>query len=202
VETGDAEADALADARRTQIVEVTWRLIATEGLEAATMRRIAEGARCTTGLVTHYFASKEDLLLASLQRITDRSGTRMRVRRSRGLDRLREVAEAVLPLDEERSLEWRVWLAFWGRAYSNDHLLREQRERYERWRSAVRRAVAEAVESGDLVGDDVEREVSRFVGLLMGLSIDAINRGVDGEGSGLLDLVEHHIAAMSRVGSA
>ncbi|MGH3177968.1 MAG: TetR/AcrR family transcriptional regulator, partial [Streptosporangiaceae bacterium] len=44
-------------ARRAELVDAAWRVIAEEGLEAATMRRIAEAAGCTTGRVTHYFDS-------------------------------------------------------------------------------------------------------------------------------------------------
>ena len=38
--------------RRAELVDAAWRVIAEEGLEAATMRRIAEAAGCTTGRVT------------------------------------------------------------------------------------------------------------------------------------------------------
>ena len=37
------------DWRRAELVDATWRVIAEEGVEAATVRRIAEAANCTTG---------------------------------------------------------------------------------------------------------------------------------------------------------
>ena len=42
------------------------------------MRRIAEAAGCTTGLVTHYFASKDEILVAALRPSHEAAGARMR----------------------------------------------------------------------------------------------------------------------------
>jgi AcrR family transcriptional regulator len=198
IETGDGEADALGDAQRARIVDATWRLIAGVGLERTTMRRIAEHVGCTTGLVTHYFASKDDVLLAALQRVTDQSDERMRAHGgTRGLARLRHLAESMLPLDDARAMEWRVWLAFWGRAYSDPGLMAGQRLRYERWRGAIARAMDDAAERGEITKEcDVDDEVTRLVGLLMGLGVDSINLGTAGEDSGLLKVVDSHLATL------
>ena len=63
--------------RRAELVDAAWRVIAEEGLEAATMRRIAEAAGCTTGRVTHYFDSKDDVLVAALREVHSRAAKRM-----------------------------------------------------------------------------------------------------------------------------
>src|SRR5580692_1468139 len=65
------------DARRAELVDAAWRVIAAEGLEAATMRRIAQAAGCTTGRVTHYFYSKDDMLVAALREVHRRAAERM-----------------------------------------------------------------------------------------------------------------------------
>lgn len=199
VETGDEETDSLGDAQRARIVDATWQLIATVGLERTTMRRIAERASCTTGLVTHYFASKDDVLLAALQRVTDLSDQRIRAQPGpAGVARLRHLAQAMLPVDEPRAMEWRVWLAFWGRASSDADLMAGQRRRYERWRRAIARAMSEAMQGGEINSDcTVEQEVTRFVSLLMGLSVDAINLGTAGDEGALLDVVDHHLATLT-----
>ncbi len=200
IETGNEESDALGDAQRARIVDATWQLIATIGLERTTMRRIAEHASCTTGLVTHYFASKDDVLLAALQRVTDLSDQRIRAQPGTvGIARLRHLAQAILPIDEPRALEWKVWLAFWGRAYSDATLMAGQRRRYERWRRAIARAMSEAMDNGEISsGCTADEEVTRFVGLLMGLSVDAINLGTSGDEGTLLQVVDHHLATLTK----
>src|SRR5438067_5665059 len=114
--------------RRAELVDAAWRVIAGEGLEAATMRRIAEAAGCTTGRVTHYFDAKDDVLVAALREVHRRAAERMRrhIREADAATALLEVVLEALPMDEDRQLEWKVWLAFWGRAVADERLRHEQ----------------------------------------------------------------------------
>lgn len=52
--------------RRAYIIAAARRILARDGLGGLTMRAIAAEAGCTTGLVTHYFASKEELIGAAV----------------------------------------------------------------------------------------------------------------------------------------
>src|SRR5919201_91204 len=51
---------------REHLVAVTERLLAEEGLEGLTTRRIAQAANVAQGLLYNHFADKDDLLLAAL----------------------------------------------------------------------------------------------------------------------------------------
>jgi len=51
------------DDHRRHIADVTVGIIAREGLEAATVRRIAAEVGCSTTVITHYFSDKHELLL-------------------------------------------------------------------------------------------------------------------------------------------
>jgi hypothetical protein len=62
------------------------------------------------------------------------------IRHIRGADMLGVLLEA-LPVDEERQLEWKVWLAFWGRAAADERLRSEQERRYAQWRGLLDRLV-------------------------------------------------------------
>src|SRR5688572_1444836 len=48
--------------RSTSILQATVRVIAAEGLECVTHRRVAEEAGVSLGLTTYYFASRDDLI--------------------------------------------------------------------------------------------------------------------------------------------
>jgi AcrR family transcriptional regulator len=133
-------------ARRAELVDAAWRVIAAEGLEAATVRRIAQAAGCTTGLVTHYFESKDDMLVAALREVHRRAGQRM-IRHVGGADIadvLLEVILDALPMDQDRQLEWKVWLAFWGRAATDARLRQEQQRRYAEWRGLLGKLIRRA----------------------------------------------------------
>lgn len=128
--------------RRRELVTATWAVIAEEGIEAATIRRIAEAAGCTTGRITHYFDAKDDILVAALRAVHLAAASRMAAAIAAGhnrdpVDALRSVLQEALPLDAQRRIEWRVWLAFWSRAASEQTLREEQAHRYAEWRSLL-----------------------------------------------------------------
>jgi TetR/AcrR family transcriptional regulator, transcriptional repressor of bet genes len=160
-------------ARRAELVDAAWRVIAAEGLEAATVRRIARAAGCTTGLVTHYFDSKDDMLVAALREVHRRGGERM-IRHADGAD-IAAVLLAVildaLPMDQDRQLEWKVWLAFWGRAAADERLRHEQRRRYAEWRGLLRKLIRRA-RPGDTAADR-RTTVDLIAGAIDGLGIQA-----------------------------
>ena len=59
------------DARRRDVAEATLSVIAQSGLDGATLRAIAREASCTTGVLSHYFANKDDVLAFALESIFD-----------------------------------------------------------------------------------------------------------------------------------
>jgi AcrR family transcriptional regulator len=162
------------DARRAELVDAAWHVIAAEGLEAATLRRIAEAAGCTTGRVTHYFGSKDDVLVAALRAVHQRAGQRM-VRHASESDTAAALLEVILdalPLDGERQLEWKVWLAFWGRAAADERLRREQERRYAEWRGLLRKLIRRARPRGTAA--DLSTAVDLIAGAVDGLGIQAV----------------------------
>src|SRR5215218_8024842 len=63
--------------RRGELCAAVWRLASRHGLEAVTVRRVAEEAGWSTGAVVHYFSDKEDLLLSAFETVADRVGRRL-----------------------------------------------------------------------------------------------------------------------------
>lgn len=106
------------DLQRRAIAEAAIRVIDRVGLDAARLRDVAQEGRITTGAITHYFASKDDVLEAAMsevvRRILDRQADQAGGREP--FAGLIDAAAAFLPLDADRLRDWRVWFAFWGRA--------------------------------------------------------------------------------------
>jgi TetR/AcrR family transcriptional regulator, transcriptional repressor of bet genes len=159
--------------RRRELVAATWAVVAAEGIEAATVRRIAEEAGCTTGRITHYFADKEEVLVAALRQVHRAAGKRMlaAIGPRGGRAALRAVLAEALPLDEERILEWRVWLAFWGSAATSTRLQAEQHERYREWRGLLNRVLATAQLPA---GIDLDRLTDQIVALVDGFGLQGV----------------------------
>jgi len=122
--------------RRIEIVEATWRIIARGGWAAATMREIAAEAGFANGGLKHYFANKDELLVAAFQRSFYRINERAALATGErtGLAAIRALCMETLPLDRERQLEARLAIAFWDRAASNPVLMKAQADAHAIWR--------------------------------------------------------------------
>ncbi len=128
------------DQKRAEFVAASWDVIAREGLKAATLRRVAAEAGCTTGALTHYFANRRALLIGALRSAHFQAGARMLARLEGDApvrEKLRAVLLESLPLDAVRVREWRVWLAFWAEAMNDAELASENDRRYEEWRALL-----------------------------------------------------------------
>ena len=70
VETKATSRTRQADARREELLRTSLRLFAERGVDGTTIAEIATATGTAHGLVYHYFASKNDLLLAVLERFS------------------------------------------------------------------------------------------------------------------------------------
>jgi AcrR family transcriptional regulator len=108
--------------RRRRLTEALWRVLAVDGLEAVSLRRVAAAAGVSMGMVQHYFSDKEEMVLFALSSMTDRVGRRIgaalaALPESAGpRHRLRAILVETLPLDDERRLEAQVATTFLARA--------------------------------------------------------------------------------------
>src|SRR6201999_1319524 len=57
--------------RQREIADTLLRVIGTSGFEKASMRVVAREAHCTTGVLTHYFSSKDDLIAHAIDLLFD-----------------------------------------------------------------------------------------------------------------------------------
>jgi len=55
------------EGRRAELLNAAMKVIAEEGFAAASLRRVAQRAGCTTGAVSYYFANKEAMVAALIE---------------------------------------------------------------------------------------------------------------------------------------
>jgi AcrR family transcriptional regulator len=140
--------------RREEIADAVWRVIEREGLEGASLRDIAREAGHTTGVISHYFRDKRELLAFAFQLVVERSAAR--IARAIREDGVYEALAELLPLDEERRREATVWLVLMAASLSDPGLAEELRERYEEARRAMMPIFREVLgEAPEDVGDEL-----------------------------------------------
>lgn len=64
--------------RRAQIIAATLEIVRRDGATGVTHRTVAKQAGITTSLILHYFATLDDLLIATLTTVTDAYTHRIR----------------------------------------------------------------------------------------------------------------------------
>jgi AcrR family transcriptional regulator len=110
--------------RRDEIAQAACQAVAEYGFEQATVARIARAAGYTTGMLAHYFESKQAIILAALRLILRRIEERLTRERTGTETTLLDVLSEALAIDEQRRAECAFWMAFWGQVSADKELRR------------------------------------------------------------------------------
>ena len=163
--------------QRRKLSATVARVVAERGLENTTLRNVAAHHGCTKGMVQHYFADKEELLMGALAYVEDCCATRMSVRpqQQAGLDLLQSRLSAQLPLKPQIVEEWQVRLAFNTRAAISDDMRVALSERQAQQLKVGVSCLRAAQKSGELKPDiNLRNSYRSLVALVFGLGVGAV----------------------------
>ena len=166
--------------RRREILEVTWRLMASRGADAATMREIAREAGYANGALAYYFANKEALVEAAYLYVFDRINDRIREATAglRGAAALRAFLVEVMPTTEVTRLEARIVLPFWSRTVADERFAELNDEAMQRWRRELTELLEQARDDGDVTVSTSEHVLAeQLLAMAMGLQVLATTPG-------------------------
>lgn len=187
--------------RRQELAHAVWRVIRREGVDSASVRKVAQEAGWSPGSLRHYFASHSELLSFAMQLVVDRITDRLA--RLEIADDARAAVEQVLfellPLDGDRAAENEVWLAFTGRALIDPEL----RTRHHDVDDALRQACATALEQladADRLDPGLDRalEADRLHALCDGLALQSAMRPNRPAPSRIVAVVVRHLDSLDR----
>jgi len=196
-----------AEARRGEVVDAVFRIIAVDGLERASLREVADEAGLAVGSVRHYFASSEELLGYSFATVIDRimfriSGALAAVEQhTAGTAEHHEAVLTLLcellPLDEERAVDACVWMAFKNAARIRPFLAAEA-DRSHRGVAAVMGRLVTDLVPGDGSGEQpLVIEAERLLATIDGLCMHALLQPEWMTAQMCRDVLERHITGMS-----
>lgn len=147
VDVGGWEANVranLRDIRRQELIDATITAIAAHGLPDTTLATVAQAAGMSPGLVNHYFDGKDDLLEATLRRLTSDLAREIADRRPPGAgprERLDAIIDGCLDPRALHPGAMIAWNAFWSQIPSKPRFARLQRTVNRRFRSNIRVAL-------------------------------------------------------------
>jgi AcrR family transcriptional regulator len=157
---------SVPDARRTMIAHAAWGVIEREGLNHTSLRKIANEAGCSTGILTHYFRDKRELMRFAFDHAADTVEGRIdkAAAEATRTSALRSALNASLPLDRARGTEYTVYMSFLVDSLQKDGSAAYFRGRYRRWRALIAELVGQAAAEQ---GIDVNTDTSALAELLL-----------------------------------
>ena len=155
------------------------------------MRVVADEAGVSTGMLNHYFANRQDLLIHALEFVSQRAHGRMLAAidgMPPGRARLAALLDSMLAdgEDQEAGETWRVWINAYGEAVRLPELRRTIESRLNSWYALIDHALE------GLVPAHAEGDIPwswRLDALLNGLSIRALTSETALSGEQIRDAV-------------
>ncbi|AVT28698.1 TetR family transcriptional regulator [Plantactinospora sp. BC1] len=175
-------------ARRRQLADALMRLAATQGLEAVSLRHVAAEAGVSTGMVQHYFRTKDEMMTFALdmvmrdaeRRVTAEATAAGRVLAPAEL--VRTLMVQILPLDEPRRLEGHVTLAFLAYAAVKPAIAEGLRESSGHMRNFLADQIRAVQATGGTVPPvDPTHAATALLALVDGLGIHVLSGHYSGE---------------------
>lgn len=160
--------------RRSDVAEAVWKVLAANGFNGLTIRAIADRMHATTGVVTHYFRSKREIVDYALELLEKRSAARTRRSAPDGFPALRSAVLDMLPLDDESTTANRVWVSSWDHALADPQFRREHARRYAAGVDRLAELVSAAQERGELPARDAVSIATGLHAFALGLIVQAV----------------------------
>lgn len=162
-------------------METVCSIIATEGLDAVTVREVASNAGVSIGAVQHHFRTKDEMLVAAFRHVVDSTEQRI-ARVDLGTDirrNLSAILRELLPLDELRLREAKVYVAFAARATTSPEFAEIQRGTLDHVSAELAGAFhAAAQRSGArTTAAAAHKEAELLLAVTDGLTFDAVTCG-------------------------
>ncbi|MFC0505253.1 TetR/AcrR family transcriptional regulator [Micromonospora costi] len=162
------------EARRRDVSEAVWQVMAARGFAGLTLRAVAAELDATTGLLTHYFPTKQALVRYALDLLDQRTASRPRRHTGAGLAALRDALLDILPLTPEATDSNRIWVSSWDTALSDPDLSTDYGRKYANGRARLTERVAAAQELGELPPGDPARIAAGAQSFVLGLVVQAL----------------------------
>jgi TetR/AcrR family transcriptional repressor of bet genes len=161
-------------ARRAQILEAVTQVVDEYGIDGVTMRRVAQRAHVSIGMVTYYYASKRELIFDALIESNARRSRQRRAIGGESSSPRRMGAYFDVAFSEEPGMQdWAFTLMAWAQATRDPELRNYLVDHFIEGRESMAGHIRAGIESGE-VRDDVEPEAlaELFIAVRDGLGVE------------------------------
>ncbi|WP_310723306.1 TetR/AcrR family transcriptional regulator [Streptomyces sp. N2A] len=185
------------EARRRDVSEAVWQVMATRGFAGLTLRAVAAQLGATTGLLTHYFPTKQALVEYALDLLEQRTLSRPRRQAGKGLAAVRDALLDILPLTPEATDSNRIWVSSWDAALSDPALSTGYARKYAQSRDRLSERVAAAQATGELPPGNPEQIAAGAQAFTLGLVVQALFAPAEFPPQRQIELLDAYLATLT-----
>ncbi|MGX5727972.1 TetR/AcrR family transcriptional regulator [Metapseudomonas otitidis] len=159
--------------RRETIIHAAWQIVAAGGLSALTIRSIASEIGFTTGIVMHYFATKEEILEEMIARLYD--GLRedylgSRDPKAHPRKQMEQMLLACLPLTSATAFGWKLSVVLQGEALRSPAISDLHQKYYQQFDQDLKEGLRMLQEAQQLpMNADLTLTAARLTALIDGI---------------------------------
>jgi AcrR family transcriptional regulator len=168
------QGEAVADARRDQMLRAAAHLIAERGFSDTRIADVAERVGASPALVIYYFGTKDSLLTEAL-RWSERSfyaAVEEMLQETPSLRaRIENLVEACLPESKDVPDDWGLWFDLWAQAFRHPEVKKDRAQLDEQWRALIARVVEAGIAGNEIAQVDVQAFTVMWAALLDGLVV-------------------------------
>lgn len=187
--------------KRKSIAEAAWNIIKKEGVEKASIRRVAAEAGMSAGALRHYFSTQDEMLLFIMNYYLEEGKKRTQTKEwsENPLQAVVEVLLELVPIDEERKIETSVWWILALRSLTSETLKEKTVEMTNGTYELAHSMIQILAHQGLLLdSSQVELEESRLSALIEGLSIHALLRPDEYSPEKVKDIIRYHVESICK----
>ena len=163
---------------RERILDAAIERIASDGIDAVRIARIAMDAGVSTALVHYHFATREALLAEALEHSFELLGNI----RTTGADaegwtaaeKLGWMIDQSLPFPGMGNREWGLWLELWSRAARRPELRDVAARLYARYDAWIAEVVRDGMARGEFRERDADAVTRRLIAAIDGLGLRVV----------------------------
>ena len=163
------------DARRIELAAAACEAIVRFGIDKLTMKDVGKVAGYTTGVLTHYFANKDQLMGAACDYAWDGIQEKMALRLAQDEPDYVGYLSELLPISAENRTAVVVWFHFWLRGLHSPTLAERHRVNREAWLAKLADVLVAMQVKGEIgAGLVISVEIEPLDAFINGLALRAI----------------------------
>jgi len=165
----------ISEIRRQEILEHFYDVIKKEGIEGASITKIANHMGVNRGLITHYFKSKEDMTIELVNLVVNKFEETLVLPKLDGIGdpekRFAEILNILFDLENVKQLDIDVFYACYALSFRDKRIKKLILQMGHRLRNYLLKEMRAYLEAGILKEKDPERAADLLIVLMEGYSI-------------------------------